>query len=135
MKMHIRKLFFFIFSSSILFSQPALSSDTEICPLHRKHIRSEDDALALAERVVVVYKLLEPSGLSLDCVEFNPSRNRKEPIYTVDVREHHSQECGGDPMFAPRILSLNISSDGRLTTDAYDHVYFKPLVCPKKKTQ
>lgn len=134
MKMYIRKLFFFIFSSSILLSQPALSSDPDSCPIPRRHVRSEDDALALVERALVAYKLLEPSGLSLECVEFNPSRNRKEPIYTIDVREHHSKECGGDPMFAPRVLSLNISSDGRLTTDAYDHVYFKPLVCPGKKT-
>jgi hypothetical protein len=108
----------------------ALSSAVETCPLPAKPVSSEEEAIDLAERAVQAYKLTEKSKLSLECITF--SYNKKNDKQYVDVREKHSQKCGGNPQTAPRVLTITIDTDGRMSTDVYDHESDQPLFCASK---
>ena len=105
----------------------------EQCPLPRRSVKSKDEALALAKRVVKSYKL---TNLTLPCLDFGIDKQHTGPGYELDVREIHSKECGGDEMTAPRVMSINIKSNGYVTTTGYtmgSDMAYRPLVCKRNK--
>jgi hypothetical protein len=112
--------------------QPMFSLAADHCPLPRKPVTSLDAAVDAATKAATAYKLL---NLPIACVKFDTygDGHNGGPDYNVVVREKHSEKCGGDPQTEPRILTIIVRPDGRMSTDVYDLETFKPLVCPKGK--
>ena len=55
--------------------------------------------------------------LKTECLMFMAEKTRTG--YTVDVREKHDAQCGGDPATAPRLFSYEIDRrSGKMKTDA-----------------
>jgi hypothetical protein len=102
------------------------------CPLARKPVTSMDEALELAKRAATAYEL---STIPVACLDFQPKTPTANPDYEIVIREHHSQECGGDLQTGPRVANLHISLNGKITTDLYsmDTGTYKPLVCKRSK--
>ena len=61
-------------------------------------------AVDIAETVVAHEHL---TALSSNCLEFHPTAEAPSK-YLVEVREHHSTECGGDPAVAPLLFTLDV---------------------------
>lgn len=129
--MHVKKMLSALLCSLLAY-QCALSQAAERCPLPRKPVASLDDAVDAAMKAATAYKLL---NLPIACVDFttNGDGHNGGADYYVVVREKHSEKCGGDPETAPRILTIVVRPDGRMSTDVYDLETFKPLVCPVGK--
>lgn len=61
-------------------------------------------AVDVAEAVVAHEHL---SALSSNCLEFHPTAGA--PLtFSVDVRENHAKECGGDPAITPLLFILDV---------------------------
>ncbi len=103
---------------------------SQSCPLPRHPVASADEASARVVQAIDAYQLLRPYRLSLDCAMLIPDQDRKSSMYTVEIHERHDALCGGDPISAPRVMSVNVMPDGRMTTDSYDHETDRPLRCP-----
>jgi hypothetical protein len=99
---------------------PYAAGASPSCALPHHPVASEDAAVDAVIKAVDVAQLLRPRRLSMQCVEFISSQNADEPRYSVVLREKHDAQCGGDPNFAPRVFTVNVASNGRMTTDAYD---------------
>ena len=86
-------------------------------------VKNEDDALRLATDAIHKYHLTtlkDECGL-LDVIE-RPS------YFEIVVHERHTQNCGGAPETAPRLFNVRVRKrDGRLTSDVYDGVSYKPV--------
>ena len=107
----------------------SLSYAGALCPIAPKQVKSEEEAIILVEKAVQVYKL---TPLAIECLNIEMFSQSADSGYLVDVREKHNQQCGGDPMVAPRLFSIQVRPNGRLTSDVnrLDRTY-KPLACPK----
>jgi|GEM_PF-2985367 len=115
----------------LLAASATAASAPESCPLPRHAVASEDAAVDAVIKAVDAYGLLHMRRLSMDCVAFVSDQNQREPRYSVTLREKHDAQCGGDPIVEPRVFTVNVASNGRMTTDAYDMESDQPLRCPK----
>ena len=102
------------------------ASAAESCPLPRTSIKTENAAVERAIKAVEIYKIgrLKPQCMALVAT-------RQKTGYLVDIRELHNEACGGDPMTEPRAFSIDIAWNGNMKSDAYDHLNYLPLTCPK----
>lgn len=86
-------------------------------------VMTEEDALKLATDAIHKYHLTtlkDECGLA-DVIE-------KPSYFEVVVHERHTQSCGGAPETAPRLFNVRVRKrDGRLTSDVYDGVSYKPV--------
>ena len=118
---------------TVAYSGNAASAELR-CPLPQRPVASLDEAIALVKEAVPVYKL---TPIANECLTIGTWAGVEQPKdgYHVDIREKHGAQCEGDPMTGPRIFSINVRKDGRMSTDAYLPVdgWLKPLICPKKK--
>lgn len=106
----------------------SLSYAGALCPITPKPVKSEEAAISLVEKAVQVYKL---TPLAIECLSIEMFSQSADSGYLVDVREKHTQQCGGDPMVSPRLFSIQVHPNGHLTSDAnrLDRTY-KLLTCP-----
>lgn len=108
----------------LAFCLPA--SAGESCPLPPAKIRNESQAVDRAMKAIAAYKIgkLKPECMAL-------LANKQKTGYTIDVLELHNDACGGDPITEPRAFSVEVAWNGSMKSDAYDHVNYLPLTCPK----
>jgi hypothetical protein len=99
---------------------------TGSCPLPQARVKSVDAALARAARAIDIYRI---GKLKSECMAL--VANKQKTGYLVDVREIHNVACGGDPMTEPRAFSIDVAWNGKMKSDAYDHLNYLPLTCPK----
>lgn len=86
------------------------------CPLPASPITNEQQARLRAGKIVEAHQL---SKLKRECLQFFVEKPAVgKGFYTVDVREIHNAQCGGDPQTSPRVLSLEIAADGQYRSDA-----------------
>ncbi len=102
------------------------------CPIPRHRVESADQAVELAKRAIVAYKL---SDTPQQCLAVAPSPGYKGAGFELDVRENHVAGCGDAlPMFDPLVMSIHVTVAGVLTTTAgaadARPVYRRP-VCPR----
>ena len=102
------------------------------CPIPRQRVESSDQAVELAKRAIVAYKL---SDTPPQCLAVAPSPGYKGSGFEVDVRENHVAGCGDAlPMFDPLVMSIHVTTAGVLTTTAgaadAQPVYRRPA-CPR----
>jgi hypothetical protein len=99
---------------------------TESCPLAPAKVQSAGAAVARAAKAIDAYRIgkLKPHCMALVA-------NRQKTGYLVDVREIHNDACGGDPMTEPLAFSIDVAWSGKMKSDAYDHLNYLPLACPK----
>jgi hypothetical protein len=114
----------------------------ETCPIAQRAIRSIQDAKALAIEAVSVYKL---SPIPLKCVEYqaidasekSTKNDNNGGPYWIIFHERHNTSCGGDPNTGPRLFTIKVTKDGRMSTDAYGKDIasgrFRPLKCQKSQ--
>lgn len=70
----------------------------------------------LAAQAVTENSLTE---IPIECLSFSLSDALYNGHRIVDIRERHSEQCGGDPHTAPRLFSIAIDEvDGALWSDA-----------------
>lgn len=80
---------------------------------HAQSVRSEEQAVERVAASVARHKL---TRLSPECLTF--TADKTPGGYTVEVREKHSPQCGGDPETAPRLFSYEIDqASGRMRID------------------
>lgn len=86
-------------------------------------VKTEGDALKLATDAIHKFHLTtlkDECGL-VDVIE-------KPSYFEIVVHERHTQSCGGAPETAPRLFNIRVRKrDGRLTSDVYDGVSYKPV--------
>jgi hypothetical protein len=119
----------FLLMSTLLVPLACVGADR--CPLPVRPIASVHEAMALAKRFTVAYKL---SSVTVACLEFKPSKQYSGTGYEIVIREVHSKECGGDEMTSPRVANLNITPNGYVTTDVYsvETGTYRRLACKKE---
>ena len=77
-------------------------------------IKTADQAVFQVIQSVERHKL---TTLKTECLMFMAEKTKQG--YTVDVREKHDAQCGGDPATAPRLFSYEIDRrSGKMKTDA-----------------
>jgi hypothetical protein len=90
------------------------------CPPAPRAIASAAEAQALAQDAASACKL---SPIPLQCVESqsisDTGTNDGHGPWQVLFHEHHSVECGGDPLTGPRLFTIKVTNKGLMTTDAY----------------
>ena len=75
-----------------------------------------DKLVTRAKRATVKYHL---SVIKLTCLSFEVAPEKFEDKPTVDVREIHNKECGGDPQTSPRSFSVAFDErTGEIWSDA-----------------
>lgn len=86
-------------------------------------VKTEDEAI---KRVVAAVHKFELTTLSDECWLMGVTEQRAR--YEFVIRELHTPACGGDPATGPRLFTVFLrKSDGRMTSDVYDGVYYRPL--------
>lgn len=111
-------------SDSIVASLPKMSDipgtkqiDEERTPPHITVIPEPT-----AEDMTLIHETIEKFKLSSrkrECLLVTTWENDEQTI-TVEVRENHTPECGGDPETAPRLFTLEIhKSTGRAYSDRF----------------
>jgi hypothetical protein len=102
------------------------------CPITGGAIKSEDEALILAQKAIVAFKLTTIP--IVECLHFDTDKSYKGSGYSFDVRENHTEKCGGAPETAPRLFTIVIKANGTITTDNFssDHLTQRPLRCKSK---
>jgi hypothetical protein len=106
-------------------SEPSVIA-SDIKPQHKQNSISptapegektaESKFIQLARSITVDYQL---TTLPLECLEFELLDELIEGKRTIDVRERHSKNCGGDPKTSVRIYSIAIDeATGRIWSDA-----------------
>jgi len=92
-------------------------------PAWSEPVTSENTAIRLATNAIHKFHLTtlkDECGL-LDVVD-------KPSYFDIVVRERHTEGCGGSAETGPRLFSVRVRKrDGRLTSDAYDGVSYKPV--------
>ena len=92
----------------------AVLSAVAALPSHAENVRSEEQAIRRVSESVVRNQL---TSLKPECLMFMAEKTKQG--YTVDVREKHDAQCGGDPATAPRLFSYEIDRrSGKMKTDA-----------------
>ena len=77
-------------------------------------VHSEKQAIRRVSESVARNQL---ASLKPECLMFMAEKTKQG--YTVDVREKHDAQCGGDPATAPRLFSYEIDRrSGKMKTDA-----------------
>lgn len=77
-------------------------------------IKTADQAVSQVIQSVERHKL---TILKPECLMFMAEKTKQG--YTVDVREKHDAQCGGDPATAPRLFSYEIDRrSGKMKTNA-----------------
>ena len=77
-------------------------------------IKTADQAVSQVIQSVERHKL---TILKPECLMFMAEKTKQG--YTVDVREKHDAQCGGDPATAPRLFSYEIDRrSGKMQTNA-----------------
>ena len=77
-------------------------------------IKTADQAVFQVIQSVERHKL---TTLKTECLMFMAEKTKQG--YTVDVREKHDAQCGGDPATAPRLFSYEIDRrSGKMKTNA-----------------
>ena len=83
-------------------------------PAAARGIKAADQAVSQVIQSVERHKL---TILKPECLMFMAEKTKQG--YTVDVREKHDAQCGGDPATAPRLFSYEIDRhSGKMKTDA-----------------
>jgi hypothetical protein len=86
-------------------------------------VGSGDEAIRLATDAIHKFHL---TTLMDECGRVDVIDKRS--YFEVVVRERHTQGCGGTLETGPRLFSIRVRKyDGRLTSDAYDGVSYKPV--------
>ena len=76
----------------------------------------ENKLITRAKQVTSDYKLTE---IALECLSFELLEELFEGKRIIDVREQHSETCGGDLNTSPRLFSIAIDeSNGSVWSDA-----------------
>jgi hypothetical protein len=89
-------------------------------------VTTESQATKLALDAIHEYHL---TTLRDECGVADISEHKT--YFDVDIREVHSAECGGIPETQPRLFTVRVRKrDGRLTSDAYDGVTYRPVDHP-----
>jgi len=86
-------------------------------------VKTEDGAVKLATDAIHKFHLttLEDECGLIDVLE-------KPAYFEIVVRERHTPDCGGSLETAPRLFNVRVRKrDGRLTSDVYDGVSYKPV--------
>jgi hypothetical protein len=102
----------------------------EKCPITGEPIKSENEALELAIKVVKAFKLTTISAK--ECLHFETDGDYKGSGYSFLIRENHTEKCGGEPETAPLLFTIIVKANGHVTTDANsppDFIAQKPLRC------
>jgi hypothetical protein len=77
-------------------------------------------------RVVGAVHRFELTTLRDGCWEMDVTEQAAR--FELTVRERHTPACGGDPATGPRLFTVFVSKrDGRMTSDVYDGVSYRPL--------
>jgi hypothetical protein len=85
--------------------------------------KSETDAIRLVADAIRTFAL---TTLKDECLLMES--NEKPGYFQVEVREHHTRACGGNPETEPRLFGVRVMKhDGRLTSDVYDGVRYQPV--------
>ena len=83
-------------------------------PAAARGIKAADQAVFQVIQSIERHKL---TTLKPECLMFMAEKTKQG--YTVDVREKHDAQCGGDPATAPRLFSYEIDRhSGKMKTDA-----------------
>ncbi|WP_395702693.1 hypothetical protein [Aquabacterium sp.] len=86
-------------------------------------VKTGHEAMRLAAAAIDKYEL---TSLRDECGLL--SARETASYFDVDFRERHTPSCGGDPETKPRLFTVRVRKrDGRLTSDVYDGVDFRPL--------
>lgn len=79
-------------------------------------VKDDDEAAVRAAALTTQYHL---TTIKTECLYFDTKDEGKD--YLVQVREKHSQECGGAPETSPTSFFIRLrKSDGHATTTAYN---------------
>ena len=88
----------------------------------------------------VAKDLSKLTSLDLECVSFYVERGNSESPYWLELREIHNKKCGGDPDTAPRLASVMVYSNKKISVfslmcNSYVDIndYSWDVECPKKK--
>lgn len=77
--------------------------------------RIEDESIALEKVIQSIYKH-KLTTLKKECLLFIP--DDKGDYYEIEVREKHSEKCGGDPQISPRLFNYEVDKQtGKMRTD------------------
>lgn len=105
-------------STLLLLSVLAAPAYSGECHVPRTGVASATDAERVAVEAVRS-RALSPIPLSCVSTETADEQDSKGHLqYRVTFRESHKPECGGDPQTAPRLFTVTVARDGRLSTDA-----------------
>ena len=118
--------------SCLLMIVTGLSNAGEKCPVFKQTVAFGAQAIELAKKIIPAYGL---TSIADQCLDLKLDEKSAEPGYEIDVHEIHSKACGGDEMFSPRIMSINIMPNGYVSTTAYSSgtdISYKPLICKRK---
>lgn len=110
---------------------PRHADAPEPCPPAVKPVSNAKQALELAEHVIKSYQLTSLRRECLHLLLSEPGKN--QPAYRIDVRENHNDRCGGDPAVSPRVVSIEISSNGQIKADNNDQLEMRTPVCATKR--
>lgn len=92
-------------------------------PASAAQVETEDQAIRLATNAIHQFHLTtlkDECGL-IDVVD-------KPAYFEIMVRERHTPRCGGTAETGPRLFTIRVGKrDGRLTSDVYDGVSYKPV--------
>lgn len=96
---------------------------------------SVDDAINYVKK-----DLSKLTSLDSECVSFYVERGDSNSGYWLELREIHNTKCGGDPDTVPRLASVIVSADKKLSVfnlmcNSYVDIndYSWDMECPKKK--
>lgn len=83
-----------------------------------KPVKNVEQAVDLVKKSIVKNKLIDSK---LECLWFDyDETDNNNAYYEIDIREHHTEQCGGDPETAPRLFSYKVDKKtGKLCTDSY----------------
>ena len=80
------------------------------------------------------------TSLDSECVSFYVERGDSESPYWLELREIHNKKCGGDPDTAPRLASVMVFANKKISVfnlmcNSYVDIndYSWDMECPKKK--
>ncbi|GAB2881718.1 hypothetical protein GCM10027277_58450 [Pseudoduganella ginsengisoli] len=86
-------------------------------------VKTKDEAIVLAVEAIQKFHLTK---LKDDCGSI--AAVEKSSYFEIVVRERHTRLCGGTPDTGPRLFSVRVDKrDGRLTSDVYDGVNYRPV--------
>ena len=84
--------------------------------------------------------LFKLTSLDSECVSFYVERGDSESPYWLELREIHNKKCGGDPDTAPRLASVMVFANKKISVfnsmcNSYVDIndYSWDMECPKKK--